>query len=146
MTGGVSQQQVSLVEQLHQVPLSILHIVDAHTDIYQLHEVLQTEVQVLNVPEHFFIDLPTHILRLQVRHLLFKIFQFPLSCFDQSLLCCKVCKVIEELEGITNRPETKVKLFHICKQSPSTKQKEAKRSVQMTKKVCLPFSENLIWV
>ena len=105
MTGGVSQQQVSLVEQLHQVPLSILHIVDAHTDFYQLHEVLQTEVQVLNVPEHFFIDLPADVLRLQVRHLLSKVFQFPLSCFDQIFLYFKVCEVVEELKGVAERPE-----------------------------------------
>ena len=55
--------------------LSIFHLVNLGTDINQLHEMFQTEVQNLNFPEHFLENFSTNIFSVEVHCLLSKIFQ-----------------------------------------------------------------------
>ena len=77
--------------------LPIFHVVDLDTDVNQLHEVLQTEVQNLDVTEHLLIDFSTDILRVEIKRLFSKITQQDDSLADELLLDFQVSEVKEEL-------------------------------------------------
>ena len=93
--------------------LSIFHLVNLGTDINQLHEVVQTEVHDLDVPEHFLVNFSTDVLGIEVKRLLSDIVQQD-DCFANELfLNFKVCEVRKELKSVFQWSVTRVLKTHI---------------------------------